>query len=149
MPITVVAAYSNGAIYNTGSIVQNNGSAYQCTVGGWCSVGGPYELGIGWAWTSVWSGLGACDSGSSSFGGTDITNLGGSTSSQYTDSPGGEGDTNLVDNNTNAKYLTFHALGWAQYRTPASYYAATRYTPTSANDAAERRPAELDAARSK
>ena len=46
--------------YATGAIVQNAGSAYSCTVGGWCTVGGPYEPGVGWAWANAWSSLGSC-----------------------------------------------------------------------------------------
>ena len=41
-----VANYQQGT-YANGAIVQNAGSAYSCTVGGWCSVGGPYEPGVG------------------------------------------------------------------------------------------------------
>ncbi len=55
-----VANYVDGASYSTGSIVQNAGSAYTCTVGGWCTIGGPYAPGVGWAWTNAWNGLGAC-----------------------------------------------------------------------------------------
>ena len=79
-----VTQYSNSGSYNTGTIVQNSGSAYQCTVGGWCTVGGPYEPGVGWAWTSAWSGLGTCDGGgssSSSSGGSSSSSGGGSCAS--------------------------------------------------------------------
>ncbi|QEY18695.1 chitinase [Cellvibrio sp. KY-GH-1] len=54
-----VANYQQGT-YATGAVVQNGGTAYSCTVGGWCSVGGPYEPGVGWAWNNAWSSLGAC-----------------------------------------------------------------------------------------
>jgi chitin-binding protein len=47
-------AYVNGASYATGALVQNVGSEYRCTVGGWCTVGGPYAPGTGWAWTNAW-----------------------------------------------------------------------------------------------
>ncbi|MFC6634942.1 chitinase C-terminal domain-containing protein [Microbulbifer taiwanensis] len=56
-------AYVDGSSYNTGDQVTNNNTAYNCTVGGWCTVGGPYEPGVGWAWTNAWSELGACDEG--------------------------------------------------------------------------------------
>ena len=72
-------------------------------------------------------------------GGTDITDLGGSISSQYTDSPAGEGNANLIDNNVNSKYLTFNGSGWIQYQAPSSYIV-NRYTLTSANDAPDRDP---------
>lgn len=60
-----VANYQQGA-YANGAIVQNAGSAYSCTVGGWCSVGGPYEPGVGWAWNNAWTSLGACTGTTSS-----------------------------------------------------------------------------------
>lgn len=62
---TGVANYQQGT-YATGAIVQNAGSAYSCTVGGWCTVGGPYAPGTGWAWANAWSSLGACTSTNSS-----------------------------------------------------------------------------------
>lgn len=62
---TGVTNYQQGT-YATGAIVQNAGSAYSCTVGGWCTVGGPYEPGVGWAWANAWSNLGACTSTNSS-----------------------------------------------------------------------------------
>ncbi|SHF51881.1 chitinase family 18 [Microbulbifer donghaiensis] len=52
--------YVDGSSYNTGDRVINNSTAYNCTVGGWCTVGGPYEPGVGWAWRNAWSELGAC-----------------------------------------------------------------------------------------
>jgi chitinase len=63
---TGVAQYQEPNSYQTGTIVKNGGSAYQCTVGGWCNVGGPYAPGVGWAWTNAWSSLGACDGGTTS-----------------------------------------------------------------------------------
>ena len=62
---TSVANYVDGARYSTNSIVKNAGSAYSCTVAGWCSTGGPYAPGTGWAWTNAWNSLGACATGSS------------------------------------------------------------------------------------
>ncbi|RZA05884.1 MAG: hypothetical protein EOO68_05925, partial [Moraxellaceae bacterium] len=61
-----VVQYVNGNSYNAGAIVKNANTAYSCTVGGWCSVGGPYEPGAGWAWTNAWNSLGACDATTSS-----------------------------------------------------------------------------------
>ncbi len=60
-----VAQYAAGT-YATGQVAKNNNRAYQCTVGGWCSIGGPYEPGVGWAWTNAWTDLGACDTAASS-----------------------------------------------------------------------------------
>ena len=47
--------FVNGAAYATGAKVQNVGYEYTCTVGGWCSQGGPYTPGTGWAWTYAWN----------------------------------------------------------------------------------------------
>jgi uncharacterized protein YjdB/endoglucanase Acf2 len=72
--------------------------------------------------------------------GTDITNLaGGIITAQWNDSPAAERFPNLIDNNVNTKYLTFHNAGWVQFQAPANY-VVNRYTLTSANDAAERDP---------
>ena len=48
-----------GGNYSTGSLVKNANHAYRCTVGGWCTVGGPYEPGVGWAWQHAWEDLGS------------------------------------------------------------------------------------------
>jgi chitin-binding protein len=54
------AIYSDAASYSTGDLVQNAGAEYRCTVGGWCTVGGPYAPGPGWAWQHAWSLVGSC-----------------------------------------------------------------------------------------
>ncbi|WP_082422570.1 basic secretory protein-like protein [Aquimarina longa] len=69
----------------------------------------------------------------------DITNDGGTISSQYNDSPSNEGISNIVDNNLNSKYLTFNASAWVQYKATKSYVLSS-YTITSGNDAPERDP---------
>jgi hypothetical protein len=38
---------------------------YQCKVGGWCSIGGPYAPGVGWAWQHAWDELATCIGGTS------------------------------------------------------------------------------------
>lgn len=53
-------AYVNGAAYTAGALVQNGGSEYSCTVAGWCTVGGPYAPGTGWAWSNAWSLVRSC-----------------------------------------------------------------------------------------
>ena len=58
--------FTNGSAYATGARVKNVNKAFSCTVGGWCSVGGPYEPGVGWAAGNAWTDLGACDSTTSS-----------------------------------------------------------------------------------
>jgi chitodextrinase len=62
---TSLPQYVNGSTYATGAVVKNIGNAYRCDVGGWCSVGGPYEPGVGWAAANAWTGLGACTATSS------------------------------------------------------------------------------------
>jgi hypothetical protein len=52
--------YVNGSTYAAGALVKNVNKAFSCTVGGWCSVGGPYEPGVGWAASNAWSDLGSC-----------------------------------------------------------------------------------------
>src|SRR5688572_15233629 len=61
-----LASYVNGSTYATGARVKNLNKAFSCTVGGWCSVGGPYEPGVGWAASNAWAELGACDVGNTS-----------------------------------------------------------------------------------
>ncbi|MCX2762437.1 basic secretory protein-like protein [Aquimarina muelleri] len=69
----------------------------------------------------------------------DITNDGGSISSQHNDSPSTEGISNLIDNNINSKFLTFNTSTWVQYKATKSYVLSS-YTITSGNDAPERDP---------
>ncbi len=52
--------YTDGITYNAGDKVLNQGKEYECLVGGWCSIGGPYEPGIGWAWPNAWKEIGNC-----------------------------------------------------------------------------------------
>ncbi len=71
---SALVQYQNGQSYTTGQIVKNVDRAYSCTVGGWCTVGGPYEPGVGWAWTNAWSDLGACAATASSSGNFNSSN---------------------------------------------------------------------------
>nr|WP_323847157.1 glycosyl hydrolase family 18 protein [Microbulbifer sp. GG15] len=84
-----VPVYVDGSSYSGGDIVQNNAVAYSCDVGGWCTVGGPYEPGVGWAWSEAWSDLGACDGGSGSSSGG--SSSGGSSSSSSSSGGSGSG----------------------------------------------------------
>lgn len=69
----------------------------------------------------------------------DITDLGGTVSAQYSDSPANEGIEKLIDNSSSTKYLTFHSSGWVQYQAPKAFLI-NAYSITSANDADERDP---------
>lgn len=53
--------YRDGRNYNTGEIVQNTNKEFQCKIAGWCSIGGPYAPGLGWASQYAWDELGSCD----------------------------------------------------------------------------------------
>lgn len=53
-------AFVNGTTYATNTLVQNVGNEYRCTVGGWCSQGGAYAPGTGWAWTNAWTLVRSC-----------------------------------------------------------------------------------------
>lgn len=53
-------AYVSGASYANNALVQNGGSEYRCTVSGWCSQGGAYAPGSGWAWTNAWALVRSC-----------------------------------------------------------------------------------------
>ena len=83
--------------------------------------------------------LGACLYSSVVSAQSDITNLGGTITSQYTDSPSGEDIAKVIDNQTSTKYLTFHNAAWIQFQSTGGY-VVTRYAITSANDAPERDP---------
>lgn len=52
--------FVSGTTYANGALVQNAGNEYSCTVGGWCSQGGAYAPGTGWAWTNAWSLVRSC-----------------------------------------------------------------------------------------
>lgn len=56
---TGLAAYAAGNIA-TGTKVKHNNIAFECIVGGWCSQGGAYEPGVGWAQQYAWTSLDAC-----------------------------------------------------------------------------------------
>lgn len=53
-------AFVNGATYANNALVQNVGNEYRCTVGGWCSQGGAYAPGTGWAWNNAWTLVRSC-----------------------------------------------------------------------------------------
>lgn len=72
-------------------------------------------------------------------GSPDITNLSGSVSAQYNNSPAGEEISKLIDNNVNTKFLTFNSSSWVQFQANSSHVVSS-YSITSANDAPERDP---------
>jgi len=55
-----VPAFVSGTNYAAGAEVKNNGKKYKCEVAGWCSLGGAYEPGVGWAWDDAWQYEGEC-----------------------------------------------------------------------------------------
>lgn len=139
----------NGATYNTVSFAATGGWQTWTTVTGTATLPGGnqtiriYANQTGWninwfsfASTGVSTPTPTPTPGSSL---TDITNLGGTVSAQYYDSPTNEEIDKLVDNTTSTKYLTFHTSGWVQYQISTGY-VVTRYDISSANDAAERDP---------
>ena len=71
--------------------------------------------------------------------GSDITDLGGTLSSQYNDSPPNEGIDKLTDNNSATKFLTFNSKAWVQFHSPQPHVISA-YSLTSANDADLRDP---------
>ncbi|WP_199775613.1 glycosyl hydrolase family 18 protein [Microbulbifer pacificus] len=83
--------YVDGASYGAGATVTNNENAYRCDVGGWCSQGGAYAPGVGWAWVHAWSDLGACEPGGSSSGGTGSSGSGSSSGAGSSSSGSGSG----------------------------------------------------------
>jgi len=73
-----------------------------------------------------------------------ITTLGGTVSSQYTDSPIGEGKDMIFDNLNNSKFLTFHNASWVQFATrDKTLFKLTNYSLTSGSDAPERDPKQV------
>ncbi|RYX84912.1 discoidin domain-containing protein [bacterium] len=77
--------------------------------------------------------------GTAAYAQTDITDIAGTQSAQYNDSPANETLIKLFDNSSATKYLTFHNAAWVQYQV-AQPYIVTKYALTSANDFAERDP---------
>jgi hypothetical protein len=75
----------------------------------------------------------------SAFSQSDITNLGGTITAQYNDSPTNEDIGKVIDNQSSTKYLTFQNSAWIQFQASTAY-VVTRYSITSANDAAQRDP---------
>lgn len=66
---------------------------------------------------------------------------GGEVTAQYSDSPDNERVHNLIDNNVNTKFLTFHNRAWVRFKANLTSNLS-KYSITSANDAAGRDPKE-------
>jgi hypothetical protein len=50
--------FQAGTSYQAGDKVENAGGIYECKpwpYTGWCSIGGTYEPGVGWAWDQAWT----------------------------------------------------------------------------------------------
>jgi hypothetical protein len=58
-----VPQYVSGTNYADGAQVKNVNKKFSCKVSGWCSIGGAYEPGVGWAWSNAWTLLGDCSTG--------------------------------------------------------------------------------------
>ncbi|UZJ43725.1 glycosyl hydrolase family 18 protein [Marinimicrobium sp. C6131] len=118
-----VPAYAPDATYDSGDLARNLGNAYQCDVGGWCSTGGAYAPGEGWAWEEAWSLLGQCD-GDSSSSSSSLSSSASSSSSAAT----GEGCEGLDTWNANSVYtqddrveynvVEYRARWWTQGDNP-------------------------------
>ncbi|GHA49830.1 hypothetical protein GCM10007086_24670 [Photobacterium aphoticum] len=52
--------YDVNGNYAAGDVVSHQGDNYTCNVAGWCSLGGAYIPGTGWAWEHAWQAGGAC-----------------------------------------------------------------------------------------
>jgi chitinase len=58
-----IPAFVSGTNYAVGAQVTNVNKKFSCKVAGWCSMGGAYEPGVGWANADAWTDLGACTGG--------------------------------------------------------------------------------------
>jgi len=77
-------------------------------------------------------------------GSCNLTTLGGTITSQYSDSPASEGKDKLFDNLDNSKFLTFHNASWLQFATKDNaLFKLTKYSLTSGGDAPERDPKQV------
>lgn len=58
-------SYVAGSTYATGQEVENDGTKYECKIGGWCSSTSvwAYEPGVGSYWEQAWVEVGPCASG--------------------------------------------------------------------------------------
>lgn len=127
-----VASYQAGVTYATGAQVQHGGNAYGCTVGGWCTLGGPYEPGVGWAWANAWNTLGSCSetgsSASSVAPGSVASSLGNPVSSEASSSVTATSCAGLSAWNSSAVYqgghqvvhqgVQYQAKWWTQGQNP-------------------------------
>lgn len=79
--------YVAGTRYAAGALVTAGGKGYECKpwpYSGWCSLGGAYAPGAGFAWRDAWSETAACGSSSSS-GGSGGTGSSGATTPKPAD----------------------------------------------------------------
>ncbi|MEV6343281.1 fibronectin type III domain-containing protein [Actinoplanes sp. NPDC051851] len=71
----------------------------------------------------------------------DLTDDGGTLTSQYAAGSAAEGLDKLTDNDATTKYLTHNTSGWVQYQAKTAT-VVDRYSITSANDAPDRDPVD-------
>lgn len=122
-----VPDYAPDATYDTGGRARNLGNAYECEVGGWCSTGGAYAPGEGWAWDEAWNLLGQCDGDSSSSSSSSSSSLSSSSSSSSSTATG-EGCEGLDSWNSSNVYtqgdrveynvVEYRARWWTQGDNP-------------------------------
>lgn len=59
---TTNASYAGQTAIQTGQRLVFANTLYECSVGGWCSLGEPYDPPKGYAWQYAWKALGECES---------------------------------------------------------------------------------------
>ena len=129
-------AYAPGNIA-TGAKVKNVNTAFECTVGGWCSQGGAYEPGVGWAQQYAWNNLGSCGTATSSVASSvksvassvasSVVTISSSSKSSVASTNGCSGyvtyDNSTIyvkDNVVVYNGSIYRAKWWTQYETPST-----------------------------
>ena len=115
-------AYIDQTSYAEGAVVQNGGSLYRCKVAGWCSIGGPYAPGVGWAWTNAWDsvdscsgvgGSGAGSGGNAATGGTPSATGGRAATGGAPSATGGNATTGGGSNAPSGKLFVGYYQTWS------------------------------------
>lgn len=119
-----LSTYADGASYAAGDIIRHQGSAYECDVGGWCSTGGAYAPGEGWAWEDAWTSLGSCDGSTPSSSASSMSSTSSSSNVSSTASCNGVSawDSAAVytqGDQVSYQGTTYEAQWWTQGDNPA------------------------------